>query len=294
MATLATPVCTASALSIKNILFATDFSESSMRAFPYAAALAKKFGASILACNVITPSSLVSAAPMAAPYLYEAEYNAAVKELDKIMASPDLRGLKVKTAVSSGILGDAILEQIKLNNIDLIVAGTHGRTGFRRFFLGSAVETICRVAPCPVLTICPESPSVQTEFKHILFPTDLSEESMRVLPLVLRLAEAYKSRVTVLHVLPEELAANPDARQLAAPAYADRMSACEKEFASFNPEFVVKSGQTVETILQIAREKNADLIALGIRGSFLPGFQPHASVVYQVMATSHCPVVTCR
>jgi nucleotide-binding universal stress UspA family protein len=71
-----------SVASLKNILFATDFSAPSMKAFPYVTALAKKFGASVFACHVITPTSLVAAAPQAASYVYEAEHNAATKELE--------------------------------------------------------------------------------------------------------------------------------------------------------------------------------------------------------------------
>ena len=100
------------------------------------------------------------------------------------------------------------------NHIDLVVAGTHGRTGLRRLLLGSAVEGICRVATCPVLTVGPDHPASRIKLDNILVPTDLSEESMRSLPFVLRIAGAYGAKVTVLHVLPEETAGNPDTQKL--------------------------------------------------------------------------------
>ena len=294
MATLASRVNPKPVPGLKNILFATDFSEPSMKAFPYVAALAKRFGASVFPCHIITPASLVATAPMAAPSFYEAEYNAATKELDNILSSPLLKGLKTQALMSSGILGDALLDEINQNNIDLVVAGTHGRTGFRRFLIGSAVEQICRVATCPVLTVGPELPKTETDFKLILVPTDLSPESRRSLSFVLRLAREYGAAVTVLHVLPEETAGNPDAKKLSAPVYANMVSIFEPQLDPLKPEFLIESGETVETILKVAREKNADLIAMGIRGAFLPGFRPRMSVAYRVMAASHCPVVTCR
>jgi hypothetical protein len=85
MATVFAPIASTPVASVKNIMFATDFSEPSMRAFPYVAALARKFGASVFACHIVTPASLVTAAPEAASYLYEAEYNAATIELDNIL-----------------------------------------------------------------------------------------------------------------------------------------------------------------------------------------------------------------
>ncbi|HEY5028578.1 MAG TPA: universal stress protein [Candidatus Angelobacter sp.] len=280
--------------SLKNILFATDFSEASMKALPNVELLAKKFGASVFACHIITPASLVTVAPQAAPYLYEAEYNAATKELDNIVSSPQLGGIKTKALLSSGILGDALLEEINNNHIDLVVAGTHGRTGLRRFLLGSAVEEICRVATCPVLTVGPNLPSIATNFGRILVPTDLSDESMRSLPFVVRLAGEYGSVVTVLHVLPEETAGNPDARKLFEPIFKNMVHIFEPLLGALKTEFVMEAGETVDTILKVAREKGAGLIAMGIRSAFLHGFHVRTSVAYRVMAGAHCPVVTCR
>ena len=294
MATLAARAFPAPIAGLKNILFATDFSEPSMKAFPYVTALAKNFAASVFACHVITPSSLVAAAPQAAPSLYEAEYNAATTELDSILASPQLKGLKTKALLSSGILGDSLLDEIKQNNVDLVVAGTHGRTGLRRFLLGSAVEEICRVATCPVLTIGPDCPTAAIKFSRILVPTDLSDESMRALPFVVKLATAYGASVIVLHVLPEETATNPDTKRLSEPVCRSMVHTFEPNLAPLKAEFLIESGAVAETILKVAREKGADVIALGIRNAFLPGFHLHSSVAYRVMTAAHCPVVTCR
>ncbi len=279
---------------LKNIMFATDFSEASMKAFPYAASLAQKFGASVFACHVITPTSLATAAPQSAPYFYEAEYEAATKELDNILHSPQLARIKSNAVVQSGILGDALLDEINQNNIDLVVAGTHGRTGFRRLLLGSAVESICRVATCPVLTVGPDLPSSKIKVENILVPTDLSEESLRSLPFVTRIAGAYGAKVTVLHVLPEETASNPDTQKLSEPVCRNMVHMFEPRLVPLKAEFVIESGETVETILKVAREKNADMIVLGIRDAFLPGVHVRTSVAYRLMATSECPVVSCR
>jgi nucleotide-binding universal stress UspA family protein len=294
MATLAARAFPAPVAGLKNILFATDFSESSMKAFPYVTALAKNFAASVFACHVITPSALVSAAPQAAPSLYEAEWEAAAKELDNIVSSPQLAGLKTKALLSSGMLGDSLLQEITDNNVDLVVAGTHGRTGLRRFLLGSAVEEICRVATCPVLTIGPDCPTAATKINRILVPTDLSNDSMRALPFVVKLATAYGASVTVLHVLPVETATNPDAKKLSDPIYKSMASIFGPKLAPLQCNFVIESGEVADTILRVARDMNADMVALGIRNAFLPALHLGARVAYNVMVHAHCPVVTCR
>jgi nucleotide-binding universal stress UspA family protein len=294
MATLAVHTLPEPVPGLKNILFATDFSEASMKAFPYAAALGKKFGASVYACHIIKPTALIAAAPQVAPDLYEVERDAAEKELDKIVHSPLLEGVQRKSIAPMGLLGDCLIDEIANNKVDLVVAGTHGRTGWRRLLLGSAAEEICRSATCPVLTVGPEQPSLPITFRRILVPTDLSDESMASLPFVARLAGAYDAKVTVLHVLPVETASNPDAKELSEPIRRTMIHEIGSRLKPLSMEFVIDWGYTAETILRVAQEKKIDLIAMGIRSTFLPGFNLQTSVAYRVMAESHCPVVTCR
>jgi nucleotide-binding universal stress UspA family protein len=294
MATLPVSAIPKSETRLKNILFATDFSEASMKAFPYAAALAKKFDAEVFACHIITPSSLVAAAPQVAPELYEAERTAAENELENIIRSPLLEGIKKEFVVSSGLLADCVAEEIKNKNVDLVIAGTHGRTGWRRLLLGSSVEAICRTATCPVLTVGPGLPPAPISFKRILLPTDLSDDSLRCLPAVAKLAAAFEASVTVLHVLPEETATNPDTRELSKPILRTLTGIFEPQLKPIRTEFAIESGDTSETILKVARDSKADLIALGIRNAFLPSLNIRTSVAYRVMAMSPCPVLTCR
>lgn len=294
MATLAVHSLHEPVPALKNILFATDFSEASMKAFPYAAALGRKFGASVLACHVITPTALVAAAPQAAPELYEAEREASEQQLAGVLHSPLLQGVEARSVLPSGILRDCLADEIGNNNIDLVVAGTHGRTGWRRLLLGSCAEEICRSATCPVLTVGPDLPSMPIAFRRILVPTDLSEESLRSLPFVVRLATAYGAEVTVLHILPEEIAGNPEAGKLSQPVLKTMTHMFKPQLEPIKTEFVIEAGDTVETILRVAREKKVDLIAIGIRSAFMPGFNLKTSVAYRITAASYCPVLTCR
>ena len=139
-----------------------------------------------------------------------------------------------------------------------------------------------------------EATGAQVAVRHIVYPTDLSEESAGAAPYVAALAAAYGAGVTVLHVMPEETAANPDAQKLAEPLRAGMVRLLERHFAGIKSEFVLEVGDTVETILNCVRRNHADLIAMGIRNAFMPGFQLRASVAYRVIAAAPCPVLTCR
>lgn len=283
------------AVRLKSILFATDFSECSMNALPFATSLAKKFGAKVFAGHIVTPTPLAVGAPEAAPYLYQAEIESAERALQDLVQSPALAGLECESRMPSGTLADELESLITQDKIDLVVAGTHGRTGVRRLLLGSSVEEICRVSKVPVLTVGPDVVQGKPmDFKQIVLTTDLSEESTFAMPYVELLAQAYGSSVAVLHVMPSEPATNPDARALAEPVRRAMQHAYEGRVGDPKAEFVVEFGDTVETVLNYARSRNADLIAMGIRRAFLPGFQLRSSVAYRLIAGAHCPVLTCR
>jgi nucleotide-binding universal stress UspA family protein len=281
-------------VQFKNIAFATDFSEYSMRAMPFAIGLAKKFNANLFLCHVVTPTPLAIGAPEAAPYLYQAETESAARALDDLLKFPSVQGLECKSLMPSGPLADELEAIIEQNNIDLVVTGTHGRTGMRRLLLGSSVEQICRIATCPVLTVGPDLITQNVDIKRIHLPTDLSEESELDIPYVALLAKAYGAHVTVLHVMPKDAATNPEARMLAEPMRRTMMHAFEKEIGDPKPDFVIEFGDTVETVLDYARNNHADLIAMGIRDAFLPGFSLRSGVAYRVVAGAPCPVLTCR
>jgi nucleotide-binding universal stress UspA family protein len=286
------PVITTPTVQFKNILYATDFSEYSREALPYAEALAKKFGSHLHLCHVVIPSALAASAPEAAPYLYEAERKTSQVELEKMATTETKKGLETELLVRSGLLEDALAEVVESNSIDLVVAGTHGRTGVRRLLLGSAVETICRVATCPVLTVGPLLAERHViKFKHILFPTDFSEESRRVLPCIVAIAEEYGSTVTVLNVVHLDKP-HADTKKLVTVRLSDLQSVFGPELSRVEHNFIVDFGDTAETILRVSREKKAELIGIGLRN--FGGIHLRSSIGYKVMAGAHCPVLTTR
>jgi len=277
-----------SAIAIKNILFTTDFSRCAGEALPYAESLAERFGAHLHLCHVITPSALISGAPEAAPYLYEAEYESSERDLKTLCNIEKKKGLKSSVIVDSGPLKGVIADLVEKNHIDLVVAATHGHTGVTRLLLGSSVEEICRTAPCPVLTIGPFLVSSdKVQFRRILVPTDLSAESMKVLPHVASMAQTYGSAIMVLNVLPPEMEAVAQSKITAV------QTALQENLALCETQFLVECGDPAETILRVSREKKADLIAIGIRNAFA-GPQIRSSIAYRVMAGAYCPVLTSR
>lgn len=142
-------------ITIERILLPTDFSECSERARLYACELAKRFGSEIHLFHVVPPTVLPGyAGPV--PETFANPEDAARETLDQwyIPAFSEAKG--VVRAISLGTPFVEIVRYARNQNIDLIVMGTHGRSGVAHALIGSVTERVVRKAPCPVLTVRPE------------------------------------------------------------------------------------------------------------------------------------------
>jgi nucleotide-binding universal stress UspA family protein len=143
-----------SRISLKNILFLTDFSAPSEAALPFAAAIARGYGARVYALHVFMPPPYVFMTPELTAAAMEAEDENARAEMRRVESQ--LAGLEHESIIEQGIgVWDAVEQVIQEHHIDLLVLGTHGRTGAEKVLLGSVGEEIFRRSPVPVLTIGP-------------------------------------------------------------------------------------------------------------------------------------------
>ncbi len=143
---------------IKRILVPIDFSPYSMKALDYAADFAKPLGAELLTLFVIEPiyyavPDLAGAAAGAVGGLIEEQKQAGKAQLQKLQARYAKKNVRLKTLLQTGTPYQAIVEAAKTLKADLVVMGTHGRTGIVHALMGSVAERVVRTAPCPVLTI---------------------------------------------------------------------------------------------------------------------------------------------
>jgi len=181
---------------IKKILVGCDFSEQANVAIAKAAALAAQAKAELILCHV----SVLADSPMPTKMEAEETEKAASRNRDALEAiSTPLReaGITVSHHVRLGYPDDGILAAAKEFDVDLIVTGTHGRTGLSRFFLGSIAEKVVRLAETNVL-VSRSSGSDDQGFKNVLVPTDFSPASKKALDLGLQLA-APGANVTLFH-----------------------------------------------------------------------------------------------
>jgi universal stress protein A len=144
--------------TITNILVPVDFSPHAERAFGFAATLAHRFGAKLTLVHVVDDSFVTGGWSSEiyvsnVPELLQNLIADADRGLATLKESAAALGLTAETAVITGRPARAIAEHAKNGGFDLIVMGTHGRTGLSHLVMGSVAERVVRMAPCPVLTI---------------------------------------------------------------------------------------------------------------------------------------------
>lgn len=143
-------------MEIRRILFATDFSEGSSHALPYAVDIAKRYGAKLYFVHVVY--DLTTTAGWYVPNtsveeIYRDIEKGARAELEKI-TTDEITGVpEIEYTVLKGTPHEEITKFVLEKQIDLIVLGTHGRKGIDRVLFGSTAEQIVRNAPCPVLSV---------------------------------------------------------------------------------------------------------------------------------------------
>ena len=143
---------------VKKVLVANDFSDSSRNAMDYAEMIAAKFGASIDLIHVVQATSSLASpgGPLITPGLLGRHESMEVEARAQLEHHADElrgRGLTVKPLVLIGDPLECLIDTAKKGKADLLVVGTHGRTGVAHLLLGSVAESILRSSPCPVLCV---------------------------------------------------------------------------------------------------------------------------------------------
>jgi len=141
----------------RRILHPSDFSSASNAAFKKAIEMAKASRAELLIVHVINPIVPVAGEGYVSPKMYEdlaASTRAwARKQLDKLLVKAKKSGVRGNGVLAEGAAHEQIARIAKTKRADLVVMGTHGRSGFARLFLGSVAGRVVGAASCPVLTV---------------------------------------------------------------------------------------------------------------------------------------------
>jgi nucleotide-binding universal stress UspA family protein len=287
-------------ISIKNIAFATDLSQESYVALPWAAEFARCYGAKVWGFHVLSPNVYPVPPSLVLPTPEEDSQDAA-KELGRQLAK-HLAGVPQEVVIGRAETWSALSSFIEKNNVDLVVMSTHGRTGLGKVLLGSVAETVFRQCPCPVLTVGPKAATrldQPVETKEILYATDFTPESRAAAAYAMSIAQEHQAHLVLLHVIEPPKAgdlAHGGALVSTTMRLLRDLVPAEAELWC-KPEHVVEYGPPAENILKVAERRHAHLIVLGVRkpeGNL--GLATHftRATTYKIVSQANCPVLTVR
>jgi nucleotide-binding universal stress UspA family protein len=285
-------------VGIHNVLIATDFSRYSNAALNFGLQVAKAYGAQAHVVFVIPCDQFLLAGPEA----YVAAKDAARRDLEQLDAElrrthSHVQGEDYHLYLLEGDVAQAILDFVQQKHIDLIVVGTHGRSGLGKALIGSVAERIFRQSPVPVLTLGPHlrRPTRDNGPKNILVAADFTPASARAARYAAMLARENKAKLTLLHVVDrKKLEHLPDQAAIKRGIETRLTDLLGSEAEAVDCSVHVEVGPVVPVILHALNELDADLLVIGVRrsSSVLDRLVfPHA---YELVCESSCPVLTLR
>ena len=281
-------------ISLSNILFAMDFSPSSLRAYPYAADIALRYGGKVFVAHVI-PSEDCDEVPSAEQVKLDRLLEAAAEAglSDPIGA---LRQIPHEVVIDHGDICARLMTTAHKFKIDLVVIGTHGWRGVKKLLKGSTAEKIAWLATGPVLTVGPRV-SPRLGFKRILYATDFLPAAAHALPYAVSLAQEFGAELLVLHVNDQSDQESPAEAGSKTFEFLHKHSARYANAGILDESgILVDFGPAKDLILEHATVRNVDLIVMGLKhldglkariGAHLPG-----STAYEVASRAPCPVLT--
>jgi nucleotide-binding universal stress UspA family protein len=295
---MATAEHTTIAISIRNVLIATDFSRQSSDILHAGMSFCQARSARALILYVLPNDQFALAGPEA----YAAARDAVQRDLEALECEMRSeygyeRGKDYELLMGEGDVPESVLECAREKHIDLIAVGTHGRTGLSKALLGSVAESIFRHSEIPVLTVGPSARHLPSSGpRRVLVPIDFTAVSQHSASYACALARDYQAELVLIHVI-------GDVPTRGALADFDVLNhGVEQRLAEFVPcdakpghlKFIVECGSPVPTILKTAFELKPDLMVLGAHEYPHLRDQFRRKPAYELVCGAPCPVLTVR
>ena len=274
----------------KLILVPTDFSEPASHALRFAARLAERFGARIrlIYADYFVPPVDFSASA-AVEYALTSDEAADVAKQQLLCLAEE--NMPANVAVETRVVIDspiaAIIDEARHANADLIVMGTHGRTGFRRLIVGSVTESVMRIAHVPVIAISPltDERRMAAPLSRIVCVADGTPESREALRVCAALADTPPAQIVVARCLdtetPQEIADEiVRLQQWTPPELLDR---CQYK--------LLPADHPSEQVVELAKLLHADLIAAGSSANRSTAELMRGTTAERIVERSDCPVL---
>ena len=293
-------------IALRSLLCPVDFSEQSGHALRWAKTLARRTQARLTVVSAVDPLLAEAARLRFSLDLGHAETEPALRQFAAETWSGEAADASnVNFDVRVGNPADVILETAARERTDLIVMGTHGLGGVRKWLLGSTTERVLRRTHTPVLGVPPTvsdpvslNDAASGTLGPVLAATDFSDTSTCAVRWAADLAHEMSSRLLLVHVVgpiavaPQWQPYIEDADQARVAAARTELDTQKKQFPDFvECESLVESGRPADAIALIADQRRAGVIVMGLASSQGPLGSRPGSIAYRVLCLANAPVL---
>ena len=289
-----------SGMTFRNMLHLTDFSACSDAALTWAMGMARASETKLAVLHVVVPDALTYMTSDSPARSLEIQEKWAQGEMQRIEAR--LAGLPHDTIVARGKdVWSAVEPKLEQFESDLIILGTHGRTGLRKILMGSVAERILRSSAVPVMTV---GPAVTRElgghgrFHRVLLATDFAAGSAEAAAYAMAFAKRDQAELVLLHACKNSRQSKSNrGSELSVAEVMHRLHEAIPcaDALPHRPETLVEYGEAGARILEVAKRKEADLIVMGVRNrNVFAATHLDIGTAHNVVAQAPCPVLTVR
>lgn len=284
--------------AIRHILFPVDFSERSHSTVPFVATKARDFGAKVTMLAVVRPVIITGMEGASGVFAEPEELRFAVQSRLDEFAPNEFEGVTVERIAVVGDPADAIVEFVRLHQVDLVMMPTHGYGPFRRLLLGSVTAKVLHDVACPVWT----DAHIETTAKHyqsrplaILCAVDDSPRALDVMRWAGALAQQFGAKLHLVHTVPGtgtflEAELGVEVELAMRERLEQKVKDLRKE-AGIQATIHVAAGDVADRVRAEAERFNADLLVIGrgVLHETLGRLRTHA---HSIIRHSPCPVIS--
>jgi len=291
----------------KHLLCPVDFSDSSRRALEWSSRFSRAVGARLTVLHVVDTGLLSLGNLVAVPNAFDELRRRAEEAIVELKRNVDLGHAAVE--IAEGVPEDVVVDAANRGDVDLLVMGTHGLSGFQKFLLGSVSEKVLHRAQVPLLSI---SPSVEKtagggDPRTVLMAIDFGPESQAVVRHGTWLAEHFRAKLIALHVVRVPyVVLNESSFEPLTRMEVDRLTeslvskrredleALLPESAGGERETMVRVGAPFEVLRAVVEDRAVDMVILGAGGHGEAGIRWLGSTCHKLVRLAPCPVMVVR
>ena len=293
---------------INRIFCATDFSDFAKDVVAYGVTLSKEFRAKLYICHVVDlPAVTTYGEAVIGPIENQNRFMGyARREIELLVGD---QSIEYQPLITLGNTTEEIARLAREHLADLVITATHGRSGLKRFFLGSVTERLMRTLPCPLLVIRgAEEEAVRSRrqkfpFKRILVGCDFSSDSQLALDYSISMAQEFESELHLVHVV--EPSGYKDLFKLpfepGEKFKKDLYDMIQEKLKALVPgdalnwitlKTTLRVGKPYEELIRYSEINDIDLIAMGTRGHGMVEDLLVGSTTDRVIRRAPCPVLS--